>query len=124
MVSSGVGLMTDVYDAFNNRTEFFYDGSNRLTTVRDPNGQDLVLAYGTYGLSSIRDNITPIRYSNVTVPSSRTLTAIQDPDLVSTGFGYDASWRLTSVTDRKGRTTTLGWQRINGTGRRRGSCEL
>lgn len=116
VVFNSLGLMTDVYDSFNNRTQFFYDGSNRLTTVRDPNGKDLVLAYGPNGLSSIRDNVTPNRYTTVTVQPSptRTLTAISDPDNVSTGFAYDASRRLSSVTDRRGQTTTIGWQTVNG----------
>src|SRR3990172_6356455 len=50
---------------------FAYAGSNRLTTVRDPNSKDLVVAYGTYGLSSIRDNVGTWRYTNVTVNSSK-----------------------------------------------------
>jgi RHS repeat-associated protein len=111
---NSAGRMTDIYDRFNNRTQFFYDGSNRLTTIRDPNGQDLVLAYGTYGLSSIRDNITPFRYTNLTVPSDSTLAAIQDPDGVSTAFQYDGSRRLWKITDRRGNTTTVAYQVING----------
>jgi len=110
---NSAGRLTDVYDRFNNRTQFFYDGSNRLTTIRDPNSQDLVLAYGTYGLGSIRDNITPYRYTNITVPSDSTLTAMQDPDGVSTSFQYDGSRRLWKVTDRRGSTTTLAYQTIN-----------
>jgi RHS repeat-associated protein len=111
---NSAGRMTDVYDRFNNRTQFFYDGSNRPTTIRDPNLKDLVLAYGTYGLSSIRDNIAPFRYTNLTVPSDSTLTAIQDPDGVSTTLQYDGSRRLWKVTDRGGNTTTLAYQTING----------
>ncbi len=111
---NSAGRPTDVYDRFNNRTQFLYDGSNRLTTIRDPNSQDLVLAYGTSGLSSIRDNIPPNRYTNVTVPSDSTLTAIQDPDGVSTRFQYDGSRRLWKVINRRGDTTTVGYQTING----------
>lgn len=108
------GRMTDVYDRFNNRTQFLYTaGTYRLITIRDPNSQDLVLAYGTYGLASIRDNITPFRYTNITVPSDTTLTAIQDPDGVSTTFQYDGSKRLWKVTDRRGSMTTLAYQTIS-----------
>lgn len=109
------GRLTDVYDRFNNRTQFLYTaGTYRLTTIRDPNSQDLVLAYGTYGLASIRDNITPYRYTNVTVVSDSTLTAIQDPDGVSSTFQYDGSKRLWKLTDRRGSLTTLGYQTISG----------
>ncbi|MGH8544310.1 MAG: hypothetical protein ACREX3_11920 [Gammaproteobacteria bacterium] len=114
VVFNSLGLMTDVYDRFNNRTQFFYDGSNRLTTVRDPQGLDLILAYGSFGLASIRDNITPFRSTNVTVPSNRTLTSIVDPDGVGTTFQYDGNLRLWKVTNRRGATTTLAYQVING----------
>jgi YD repeat-containing protein len=118
VVFNSAGLMTDVYDSFGARTQFFYDGSNRLTTVRDPNSKDLVLAYGSSPsrLNSIRDNVGTWRYTNVTVNTgTRQLTAIQDPDGVSTSFGYDGNHRLTGVTNRKGITTTFGWQTVNGT---------
>jgi RHS repeat-associated protein len=111
---NSAGRMTDVYDRFNNRAQLFYDGGNRLTTIRDPNLQDLVLAYGAYGLSSIRDNISPFRYTNLTVPSDSSLTAIQDPDGVSTTFQYDGSRRLWKITDRRGNTTTIAYQVISG----------
>lgn len=111
---NSAGRVTDVYDRFNNRTQFFYDGSNRLTTIRDPQGLDLVLAYGTSGLSSIRDNISPFRYTNVTVLSDSSLTGVQDPDGVSTTFQYDGNRRLWKITNRRGDTTTLSYQAING----------
>ena len=111
---NSAGRPSDVYDRFNNRTQFFYDGSNRLTTIRDPNSQDLVLAYGSYGLSSIRDNILPYRYTNVTAPSDSTLSAIQDPDGLSSVFQYDASRRLWRIINRRGDTTTVSYQLING----------
>ena len=46
--------------------------------------------------------------------STRRLTAIQDPGGGSTQFGYDGNHRMTSITDRKGAATTLGWQTVNG----------
>jgi len=111
---NSAGRVTDFYDRFNNRTQFFYDASNRLTTIRDPNSQDLVLAYGTYGLSSIRDNILPNRYTNVTVLSDSTITGIQDPDGISTRFQYDGSRRFWKVINRRGDTTRVDYQIING----------
>jgi len=111
---NSAGRITDAYDRFNNRTQFIYDGSNRLTTIRDPNSQDLVLAYGSYGLSSIRDNLSPNRYTNITVLSDSSLTAIQDPDGVSTTFQYDGNRRLWKTISRRGDTTTMNYQTISG----------
>jgi RHS repeat-associated protein len=111
---SSAGRMTDVYDRFGNHATVGYDGSNRVVSVTDPAGLALILTYGTNGLSSIRDNIAPFRYTNVTVPANRTLTAIQDPDGVNTTFQYDANLRLWKITDRRGNTTTLAYQTING----------
>ncbi len=92
------GLMTAVTDRFNNQTWFSYTGSN-LTTIGDPNGTTQTLAYGSYGLSSVA---ALGRSTTFAVPSNRTLTAITDPDNVSTNFLYDGSLRLYTVTDRRG----------------------
>lgn len=101
-------------------TSYTYDGSGRLTQISDPSRTNggtthlyTALAYGTYGLSSITEpgpNNTQAggRVTQVSVSSTdSTLTWWKDPDLVQTSFGYDASKRLSTVTNRRGDVTTF-----------------
>lgn len=113
-----VGLMTKVTDRLGNVVRLEYDGSARLWKIEDPyrtyNGGStrsfITLVYGLNGLSRIEEpgaDGTPStgRVTTVTVDASRRLTAITDPDNVSTQFGYDSDLRLSTVTDRRGSTS-------------------
>jgi len=111
-VFNTAGLMTEVRDRFNNITTIVYDGSNRVSKVRDPINLPITLTYGANGLSAIQDTMG--RVTNVTVDASRRLTAITDPDNVSTTFGYDGSQRLSTITNRRGAATTLGYDAQSG----------
>jgi len=111
-VFNTAGLMTERRDGFNNITTIVYDGSNRVSKVRDPINLPITLTYGTNGLSAIQDTMG--RVTNVTVDGSGRLTAITDPDNVGTAFGYDASLRLSTITNRGGKTTTLGYDSQSG----------
>lgn len=108
------GRMTDLYDRFDNRTQFFYDGSQRLYTVRDPYNKDQYLYYGTYGLAWLRQTIDAGRYTYVTVAANHTISAIRDPDGDSTRLGYDGALRMSSITDRRGYTTDLVYHAASG----------
>jgi len=108
---NSAGRMTEIRDRLNNATSFGYDGSNRLSQVTDPAGKATYLTYGTYGLASV-SGFGPT--TAVTVDASRRLTAITDPDAVSTQFGYDGSLRLATITNRGGATTTLGYHATSG----------
>ncbi|HEV8265782.1 MAG TPA: hypothetical protein VGQ06_12615, partial [Gemmatimonadales bacterium] len=112
VVFNSAGLMIEVRDRFNNITAIVYDGSNRVWKVRDPLNLPITLTYGTNGLSAIQDTMG--RATNITVDASRLLTAIADPDNVSTAFGYDGSLRLSTITNRRGHTTTLGYDAQSG----------
>jgi RHS repeat-associated protein len=123
------GRMTGIADRFGNTTSFFYDGSGRLSQIRDPLTRSFVcgdlictdslhrrinLAYGTNGLSSIAD--WSGRTTTVTVNSSKQLTSVADPGGGSTSYGYDDSLRLKSITDRKSNVSKLGfdaWWRVS-----------
>lgn len=107
-----LGRMTQAQDPFGNTTSLSYDASNRLQYVTDPVGKSIMLTYDANGLDYVTDMTG--RWTNVTVNSSRLLTAIADPDLVSTQFGYDASQRLSTITNRGGATTTLGYHSTSG----------
>ena len=130
---SSSGLLTSITDRFGNRTGFVYSGG-RLTEIEDPfmkwwcetcfnplgppwNGiwktSSIKLSYGSNGLASITEprpgSDLGGRATILTVAGDSTLTAIQDPDGVSTGFGYDGSRRLLTVTDRRGGVTTYNY---------------
>jgi RHS repeat-associated protein len=97
------GLMLTAVDAWGNTDSVTYDGYNRVYRMVDPLGNYHQLAYNSYGLSSIT---ALSRTTNVTVQSNGRLTAITDPDGVSTSLAYDDSLRLATVTDRRGVTVT------------------
>ena len=109
------GFARSVTDRLGNTVGYQYDGINRLWKIEDPyrtySGGALksaiVLTYGASGLSRIDEpgpdgSPTGGRATLVTVDGSGRLTAITDPDNVSTVFGYDANLRLATVTDRRG----------------------
>ncbi|MBL8989428.1 MAG: RHS repeat protein [Gemmatimonadetes bacterium] len=105
------GLMVKVVDRWGAKDSVVYDGTPRPTAIRDPANQSIALAYGANGLSSITD--PGGRVTNVTVQANKTLTAIRDPDADSTRFGYDGQLRLSTITNRLGRTTTLGYLTVS-----------
>ncbi len=101
------GYMNYVQDRFGNTTGISYDASLRPSSVSDPLSRAITLGYGANGLSSVQDAAG--RTTTVTVQADHSLTRITDPDNFWTGFGYDASARLSTITDRRGNTSTLGY---------------
>lgn len=108
---NGSGQMVRVADAWGVRDTILYS-SGKVTQIRDHLNNTITLAYGAYGLSSITDPFS--RVTTLTVAANRTLTAVQDPDNVSTTFGYDGSLRLQTITNRAGATTTLAYDSQSG----------
>jgi RHS repeat-associated protein len=104
---NSAGRMTDIRDRFNNITSITYDGSNRVWKITDPQNLTIILTYDANGLDAITDPMG--RVTQVTVNSDTSLTLIQDPDLVGTTFAYDVNKRLSTITDRRGFLTTLGY---------------
>jgi RHS repeat-associated protein len=109
------GKMISVKDRFSNQTSITYDGNGRVWKITDPMSQLITLSYGSNGLSTITDAAVPARVTTVTVDPNKRLTAIQDPDNISTLFGYDASNRLSTITNRNGKATTMGYDPNAGT---------
>ena len=109
---ASTGVLAKITDRWGNRDTLLYDSKARLTQLKDPLNNTIVLAYGSNGLSSITDPMS--RATNITVQSNKTLTAIQDPDGVSTTLGYDGSLRLQTITNRRGKTTTLAYDGSSG----------
>ncbi len=76
--------------------QYAFNGSGRLSSVQDKNGEGLTLAYNSSGLSSVTDSSG--RTITVTITSGR-ITAIALPSGAgSVAFAY-TSGLLTSVTD-------------------------
>jgi RHS repeat-associated protein len=118
VVFNSSGRMIEVRDRFNNVTAIVYDGSNRVQKVRDPTYvpllalREITLAYDGNGLTSITDAFG--RVTDVTVNGSKRLTEIKDPDNLKTAFGYDGTDRLLTITDRRGKATTLVYDSQSG----------
>jgi len=110
-VFNTAGGMISVLDRFNTRDTVLYDGSNRVSQVKDPLNNAITLTYDANGLTAIQDPMS--RVTDVVVDASKRLTTITDPDNQSTTFGYDGSLRLRAVTNRAGKTDTLTYLVIN-----------
>jgi len=114
------GYLTSVVDIYGRSTTFDYDGSNRLARVKDPMAasgsavQYDSLTYTSSGIASIIEKTASatLRTTSVTIGTNGSISAIQDPDGVSTSFTYDGCDRLSTVTDRKGSTTTLAYNSV------------
>ncbi|MGH7537676.1 MAG: hypothetical protein ACREMF_03505, partial [Gemmatimonadales bacterium] len=114
IVFNSTGRMIEMRDRFNNITTVTYDGSNRVWKITDPVSKVITLAYGSNGLSTITDAGSPARVTTITVDASKRLTMVRDPDNVSTNFGYDGSLRLSTITNRRGHVTALGYDAQSG----------
>ncbi len=116
VVFTSGGLVYSATDRFGNATTYLWDGSLRPWRIQDPthsqfNQRQTTFVYDANGLDYIQDAFG--RVTQVTVNASRNLTAISDPDAVSTQFAYSTG-RLTSVTNRLGATTTLAYDTLTG----------
>ena len=87
-----------IVDRFGNRTTLAADGSNRIATIRSPNGRWIQLSYdGSNRISSAQDNVG--RTVGYTYDASGRLWKVTDPAGKITEFGYDTSNRLTTIKD-------------------------
>lgn len=111
------GYMTSITDRWGNVTAVTYDASNRVSQIKDPLLNAITLTYNANGLATIAEPSlgAPVRSTIVTVNAAKNLTGIADPDGVATTFGYDASNRLRTVTDRAGKQTSLAYDAQSGT---------
>lgn len=102
-VFNTAGYLTSSQDRFADTTKFAYDASNVLQTITDPAGKVLTFGYVSGKLSTITDPNG--RVSTFSVNASNDLASIKDPTNTLTFQGtYDASHRLTQVTDRGSNT--------------------
>ncbi|MDQ3690829.1 MAG: DUF6531 domain-containing protein, partial [Chloroflexota bacterium] len=89
----GSGRLTQIRDRFGNVSNLLYDASGQLNAISDPAGRgSLTLAYTSGKLTSVTDWASPARVVT---------------------YQYDASGRLWKVTDREGKTTTYTYDGIS-----------
>ena len=100
--------MTQAADRWGSATAVTYDGSNRISLIKDPLLSSTTLSYGANGLASIVDAASRTTTITVTAPN-RTLTQIQDSTGIVTTLGYDGSLRLATIQDPNLATTTLAY---------------
>lgn len=119
-VFSGTGKLTSLVDVTGRATTFTYDLNGHVAEVSDPmaaatsGAPRYVFAYGGSGLSTITESggPGPSRKTTITLGANRSIQSISDPDSVATSFTYDGSNRLSTVTDRRGSVTTLGYDAL------------
>lgn len=101
------GRIKYLTDRFSNTVTYGYDGSGRLTSVTDPAGKSLTLAYTSGKLATITDPGGRVSTFSVNGTSGN-LSSIRDPSGAYTFQGtYDSNHRLTQRTDRAGSTWLL-----------------
>jgi RHS repeat-associated protein len=101
---SAAGVLQSAVDRNGYATTFAYDGSGRLTTVTDPAGRTLTLAYAGTHVVSVTDPAG--RTESFSYDAAGNLVTATDPAGGQTSFAYDANHLLLSMTDPRGSTTT------------------
>jgi len=103
------GRLKYLTDRFSNTVTYGYDGSGRLTSVTDPAGKSLTLAYTSGKLATITDPGGRVSRFSVN-GTSGDLSSIRDPSgacAYTFQGSYDSNHRLTQRTDRAGSTWLL-----------------
>ena len=94
------GLLLSEEDRNGNTTTLAYSGGN-LTTVTDPSGRTLSLAYdGSGRITSITDPLS--RVTTYAYSGAGDLASVTDPAGETIAYSYDASHQLLTITDARG----------------------
>lgn len=96
------GKETSVADRNGLRVTYVYDGSNRLTTITDPYGNNTVLSYSSGLLATVTD---PAGRVTTFTHSGTNLSGATLPDNGAWAYAYDGSHRLTTITDPNSHAT-------------------
>jgi RHS repeat-associated protein len=103
---SGSGRLESVTDRNGNETTLAYNGSGKLETITDPTGRKITLTYNGEGLvEKVKD---PMGHEVKYAYEGKALKSVTLPGEASANwqFKYDASRRMTSITDGRGGKTT------------------
>ncbi|MGN6276886.1 MAG: SMP-30/gluconolactonase/LRE family protein [Solirubrobacterales bacterium] len=103
---SGAGRLESVTDRNGNETTLSYDEAGRLKTVTDPAGRTLTFAYNTSG--QVEGATDPMGHVVKYAYEGGNLASVTMPGEASPRwqFKYDASHRITQITDGRGGKTT------------------
>lgn len=103
---SGSGRLESVIDRNGNETTLAYNGSGKLETITDPTGRKITLTYNGEGL--VEKAKDPMGHEVKYAYEGKTLKSVTLPGEASPNwqFKYDASRRMTSITDGRGGKTT------------------
>jgi RHS repeat-associated protein len=103
---NGSGRLESVTDRNGNEMTLAYNGSGKLETITDPAGRKITLTYNGEGLVEKAKDPTghEVKYTY----ESKKLKSVTLPGEASATwqFGYDSSRRMTSITDGLGGKTT------------------
>jgi RHS repeat-associated protein len=103
---SGSGRLEAIRDRNGNETTVAYDEAGRLKSLTDPSGRHLTFAYN--GAGQVETATDPMGHVVKYAYEGGNLTAVTMPGETSPRwqFKYDASHRITQVTDGRGGKTT------------------
>jgi len=111
---NNIGEATTQIGRLPDTVAFSYDANGRLTQVADAMHHSTGIFYAAYGLDSIKEpslkSGSTARVTKYTVGADSTLQTITDPDAASTKLRYDTRFRLTTVIDRRGDTTSFTYR--------------
>lgn len=133
------GNRTSITDANTNTTEFTYDSLNRLTSITNPLGEQIIYTWTDANLTQIEQgktdthsgHITRIIYDDLnrktdviretsegaltiaqyTYDSEGNILSVTDTNGNASSYTYDLIGRLSSVTDPLGNTTTYTYDK-------------
>lgn len=110
---SGTGRLESVIDRNGNETTLAYNGSGKLETITDPSGRKITLTYNGEGL--VEKAKDPMGHEVKYAYESKQLKSVTLPGEASASwqFKYDASHRMTSITDGRGGKTTNEYDASN-----------
>lgn len=103
---NGSGRLESVTDRNGNVTTLAYNGSGKLETITDPTDRKITLTYNAEGL--VEKAKDPMGHEVKYTYESKKLKTVTLPGEKSANwqFGYDASRRMTAITDGRGGKTT------------------
>jgi RHS repeat-associated protein len=102
---SPTGQLTSLADLNSNVTNLTYTGG-RLTTVTDPAGRAVAIAYNASGLISGLSDPAGRSVGYAYNDGAGNLTDVTDVGIGNTHFTYDANHHLLTLRDARGNTTT------------------
>jgi RHS repeat-associated protein len=110
---NGSGRLESVTDRDGNETTLAYNGSGKFETITDPTGRKITLTYNAEGL--VERAKDPMGHEVKYAYESKQLKSVTLPGEASASwqFKYDGSHRMTSFTDGRGGKTTNEYDSSN-----------